>query len=146
MSRRWRVARLVAMALPLVAAPAVVSQQLPAPQGAVLFEGARLITGDGGPPIESSALLVQDGRVTWAINPKNVKGLEGHLKKEKVDILRGRGRPAMFGQGVSYRSSPGADPRDVARWTIFERCAASSADAICIAIHTARRTGNPPSR
>ncbi len=30
---------------------------------AVLFEGARLIVGDGSPPIESGAFLVEDGRV-----------------------------------------------------------------------------------
>ena len=34
------------------------------PRGAVLFEGARLITGRGGPPIESSAFLVENGRFT----------------------------------------------------------------------------------
>ena len=38
----------------------------PAPQagGAVLYEGARLITGDGSSPIERSAFLVEDGRFT----------------------------------------------------------------------------------
>lgn len=30
----------------------------------VLFEGARLIPGDGGPPIEESALLIDDGAIT----------------------------------------------------------------------------------
>ena len=33
------------------------------PPGAVLYEGARLIIGDAGPPIESGAFLVQDGRI-----------------------------------------------------------------------------------
>ncbi len=32
--------------------------------GAVLFEGARLITGDGGAPIERSAFVVENGRFT----------------------------------------------------------------------------------
>ena len=32
--------------------------------GAVLFEGARLIAGDGRPPVESSAFLVENGRFT----------------------------------------------------------------------------------
>ena len=31
--------------------------------GAVLFEGARLITGDGRTPIENSAFLVESGTV-----------------------------------------------------------------------------------
>ena len=30
------------------------------PSGATVFEGARLITGDGGPPIEDSAFIVDD--------------------------------------------------------------------------------------
>ena len=32
------------------------------PPDAVIFEGARLITGDGGAPIERSAFVVADGR------------------------------------------------------------------------------------
>ena len=31
----------------------------------VWFEGARLIVGDGGPPIEDSAFLVEDGKFAW---------------------------------------------------------------------------------
>jgi imidazolonepropionase-like amidohydrolase len=41
----------------------------PAPGAAVLFEGARLIDGNGGPPIEQSALLV-DGDAIVAIGRK----------------------------------------------------------------------------
>ena len=36
--------------------------QAPPPSAPVLYEGARLIAGDGGAPIERSAFLVQDGR------------------------------------------------------------------------------------
>lgn len=35
-----------------------------APSGAVLFEGARLITGDGRPAIENSAFIVEGSRIT----------------------------------------------------------------------------------
>src|SRR5690348_17382043 len=38
------------------------AQQPAAGTGAVLFEGARLITGDGGAPVENSAFLVEDGK------------------------------------------------------------------------------------
>ena len=34
--------------------------------GAAFFEGARLITGDGSPPIERSAFVVQDGKIVVA--------------------------------------------------------------------------------
>src|SRR5262245_2983317 len=33
-------------------------------QTATIFEGARLITGDGGAPIEDSAFVIESGRVT----------------------------------------------------------------------------------
>ena len=35
---------------------------------AVVFEGARIIDGSGGTPIENGALLVQDGRIA-AVGP-----------------------------------------------------------------------------
>ena len=38
--------------------------QGPAPRTATLFEGARLIVGDGGAPVEDSAFIVQNERVT----------------------------------------------------------------------------------
>ena len=34
-------------------------------QGATLYAGARLITGEGGAPIERSAFVVENGRFTW---------------------------------------------------------------------------------
>src|SRR5580700_6111954 len=39
------------------------SNQPPAAPTAVLFEGARLISGDG-PPVENSAFLMEDGKIT----------------------------------------------------------------------------------
>src|SRR5215510_12606694 len=35
-----------------------------APSSAILFEGGRLIVGDDNPPIESSAFLVEDRKIT----------------------------------------------------------------------------------
>lgn len=35
-----------------------------APRGAAVYEGARLIIGDGRPPIENGAIVVQGGRIT----------------------------------------------------------------------------------
>jgi imidazolonepropionase-like amidohydrolase len=37
--------------------------------GATIFEGARVITGDGSPPIERAAFVVQDGRIV-AVGPQ----------------------------------------------------------------------------
>src|SRR6187431_2185725 len=40
------------------------AQRSTAPARATLFEGARLIAGDGNPPIENSAFIVESGRFT----------------------------------------------------------------------------------
>jgi imidazolonepropionase-like amidohydrolase len=55
------------IALAAVALPLALSLQLGAQGGAraTLFEGARLIAGDGTAPVEDSAFLVQGGIITW---------------------------------------------------------------------------------
>jgi hypothetical protein len=57
------VAKLVAGALGASATVVWLSAQQPP---ATLFEGARLIVGDGSAPIESSAFLVQGDSIVWA--------------------------------------------------------------------------------
>ena len=72
-SFRDRLDALVAAAV--LAAAAVVFAQ--APSGAVVYEGARLIPGDARAPIENSAFVVQNGRIT-AIGPRgSVAGAGG---------------------------------------------------------------------
>src|SRR5580658_6700757 len=47
--------------------------------GQVLYEGARLITGDGSAPIENGSLLVQDGRIRAvgvSVAPRGVKRVD----------------------------------------------------------------------
>ncbi len=56
---------LLAIVLAVVAAgswPA--AGQAPRPTGAVVFEGARVITGDGSAPIEDAAFVVENSRIT----------------------------------------------------------------------------------
>src|SRR5687768_12839287 len=53
----------VCAAMSAIASGVVVTQSR-GPAGAVLFEGARLIIGDPSAPIESGALVVQDGKIT----------------------------------------------------------------------------------
>jgi imidazolonepropionase-like amidohydrolase len=69
---RRRIIRIMktVLACVLVAAASVAAlSQSRGPSGAVLYEGARLITGDAGSPVDPGALLVQDGRIS-AIGPK----------------------------------------------------------------------------
>jgi imidazolonepropionase-like amidohydrolase len=44
--------------------PTPAAQQQPATIKATLFEGARLITGDGSPPVEDSAFLIENDTIT----------------------------------------------------------------------------------
>jgi imidazolonepropionase-like amidohydrolase len=56
---------LFAVALALVAAcSSQAAGQAPRPTGATVFEGARLITGDGTAPIEDAAFVVENSRIT----------------------------------------------------------------------------------
>ena len=48
----------------LFAATWSVQTQTPARNGVTVFEGARLITGDGSAPIENSAFIVQNNLFT----------------------------------------------------------------------------------
>ena len=67
---------------------AAASLQTAPPPGAVLFEGARLIIGDGRAPIEDGAFVVRDGRIT-------VVGRRG-----AVTAPRGAARVDLTGKSV----------------------------------------------
>ena len=43
---------------------AACSRQSPPESSATLFEGARLITGDGSAPVENSAFLIENAKIT----------------------------------------------------------------------------------
>ncbi len=59
------------------------------PAGVVLFEGARLITGDGRPAIENSAFIVDGARITQV-------GTRGSLRKpENAAVVDLNGRTVM---------------------------------------------------
>ena len=65
--------------------------------GPVVYEGARLITGDAGAPIENGAFLVQNGRIS-AIGPRaDVKAPAGAAR---VDLTGKTVMPAMINAHV----------------------------------------------
>ncbi|MFN8060788.1 MAG: amidohydrolase family protein [Vicinamibacterales bacterium] len=70
----------------------VLAQTRPAAP-AVVYEGARLITGDGGAPIESSAFVVQAGRFT-AVGRKG--GVTAPAGATHVDLTGKTVMPAML--------------------------------------------------
>ena len=64
----------------------IAAQTPTTPSGAVLFEGARLIAGDGGPAIENSAFVIEGSRITQV-------GVRGSVRKPDgatVVDLKGR--------------------------------------------------------
>src|ERR1700752_184369 len=58
-ARRFMAARLFLAAGSLALLLAILQGQAPPPARVTVFEGARLITGDGAPPIENSAFIVE---------------------------------------------------------------------------------------
>ena len=64
MSQRCHTGWVVTGAVALLAGGCVAEQE-PQPRDATWFEGATLIDGNGGAPVERSAFLVEDGMVTW---------------------------------------------------------------------------------
>jgi len=77
----------------------------------VLYEGARLIPGDGSPAIESAAMLVENGRITW-ISKGRVDGPRERLAA-RVDLTGKTIMPALinthghpgFQRGLTYSAA-----------------------------------------
>ena len=69
------------------------SSQTRSPSGPVVYEGARLIVGDGSAPIENGAFLVQNGRIT-AIGPR--AGVKAPAGAARVDLAGKTVMPAMI--------------------------------------------------
>jgi imidazolonepropionase-like amidohydrolase len=72
--------------------PAPAAQQAPPAAGATLFEGARLITGDGSAPIEDSAFLIESDKVT-RVGKKG--GIQLPAGAERVDLTGKTVMPAL---------------------------------------------------
>jgi imidazolonepropionase-like amidohydrolase len=71
----------------------IISAQPRTPSQPVLYEGARLITGDGSAPIENGAFVVQDGRIT-AIGPRGA--VNAPRGGSRVDLTGKTVMPAMI--------------------------------------------------
>lgn len=63
------------------------------PSGAVIYEGARLIVGDGSAPIEAGSFLVQNGRMA-ALGPKSL--VKPPAGATRVDLSGKTVMPAMI--------------------------------------------------
>jgi hypothetical protein len=70
-----------------------VSSQSRGPAAAVLYEGARVIAGDGSAPIERGAFVVQNGRISAVGRKGDVKAPAGAAR---VDLAGKTVMPAMI--------------------------------------------------
>ena len=68
---------LIVPALVLVISAPAVLVGVQAPSGTTVFEGARLIVGDGQPPIEAGAVVVTGARIVWVGRAADMKAPPG---------------------------------------------------------------------
>jgi imidazolonepropionase-like amidohydrolase len=87
---------LVSLAI-VVLGSLTLSSQARGTSGPVVYEGARLITGDGSAPIENGAFLVQNGRIS-AIGPR--AGVKAPAGATRVDLAGKTVMPAMINAHV----------------------------------------------
>ena len=95
----------------------------PPPQDAarsvVLYEGARLVPGDGGAPIDDSALLVENGAITRVGRRGNVSAPDGAAR---VDLSGKTVMPALVGAHghVGYQRGLGYSADNYTRENILD--------------------------
>ena len=132
------------------AAPAVSPAQVPASTTVTLFEGARLITGDGAPAIEDAAFVVDGGRITQV----GRRGAVTAAGASRVDLTGKTVIPALVDahSHIGYVKGMTSSPANYTRENILDHMrrfayygvAASQAmgsDFGELPVHTAGRTG-----
>jgi imidazolonepropionase-like amidohydrolase len=117
-ARPWMHAPALACAF-LLAATAVGQSQSQAQAPPTLFEGARLITGDGTAPIESSAFLVENGRFTRVGTKDSVQAPPGAAR---VDLTGKTVIPALVDahSHIGYMKDLTSGPQNYTRENILD--------------------------
>jgi imidazolonepropionase-like amidohydrolase len=88
----FRLKAIAVCGLVLLSSASTVLSTQSRPSGTVLYEGARLITGDGSAPLDNGAFVVQEGRIT-AVGKKGAVALPGGATR--VDLTGKTVMPAM---------------------------------------------------
>ena len=112
-------ARLLLLVLLATSVPPHAAAQETRLGGAVLYEGARLITGDGGSPIERSAFLVEDGRFTGVGQQGEVEPPVGTIR---VDLTGKTVMPALVDahSHIGYMKDLTLGPQNYTRENILD--------------------------
>ena len=115
----YGVTRLLLSLLVAVTWSASTGAQAPRPGGTVLYEGARLITSDGGAAIERSAFLVQNGRFTQVGRLGDVQAPVGATR---VDLAGKTVIPALIDahSHIGYMKNLTSGPQNYTRENILD--------------------------
>jgi imidazolonepropionase-like amidohydrolase len=110
---------LLSLALASAALACGTTAQAPPQSSSVLYEGARLITGDGSAPIERSAILVQDGRFARVARQGEAAAPAGAAR---VDLSGKTVIPALIDahSHIGYMKNLSSGPQNYTRENILD--------------------------
>src|SRR5918993_1189791 len=103
----------------LVAVSLTAAAKMPAQDTGVLFEGGRLITGEGTAPIERSAMLVENGRFTRVGRQGDINAPAGVVR---VDLTGKTIIPALIDahSHIGYMKDLTSGPQNYTRENILD--------------------------
>ena len=141
-SKRYCLAILAGLLL-AAAGAAPVKSQAPAPGSATVFEGARLITGDGSAPIENSAFLVVGNRITQIGRRGEVQVPPGAAR---IDLSGKTVMPALVDDHVhmGYRRGTSFTPAEYTRENLLDQLDRYAYYGIAAVLETGTGRGDLP--
>ena len=109
--------RAALLALLVIVAAAGAAAQTP--RSAVLYDGARLITGEGGPAVERAAFLVENGRFTRVGRQGEVQAPPGAAR---IDLTGKTVMPALIDahSHIGYMKDLTSGPQNYTRENILD--------------------------
>jgi imidazolonepropionase-like amidohydrolase len=144
MNRSTLISRRIAIAAALVLAAGVapVHGQTPA-QSATLFEGARLITGDGSAPIENSAFVVVGNRIAQIGRRGEVQAPPGAAR---VDLSGKTVMPALIDDHVhmGYRHGTSFSAAEYTRENLLDQLDRYAYHGVAAVLETGTGRGDLP--
>ena len=141
-SKRYCLAILAGLLL-AAAGAAPVKSQAPAPGNATVFEGARLITGDGSAPIENSAFIVVGNRITQIGRRGEVQVPPGATR---IDLSGKTVMPALVDDHVhmGYRRGTSFTPAEYTRENLLDQLDRYAYYGIAAVLETGTGRGDLP--
>ncbi len=117
--RRWKVRMLVCLLVTVGVSGVPAAQAPPSSSSAVLFEGARLIIGDGSAPIEVSAFLVENNRFARIGRKGAIQAPRGTAR---IDLTGKTVIPALIDahSHIGYMKNLSSGPQNYTRQNILD--------------------------